>query len=110
MSVARADSLRSVAFGSITNSYTNLGTPLTHNWRMWRITNNTNGDMFFSFDGTNDNLFVPANSFVLYDISANDDTTNNPLFMSLGTQFLIKYSSAPTSGSVYLEGFYAQGQ
>jgi len=111
MTSARVDALRSIQFGSITSSYQPLGTALGHQWRIWKITNSTNGDMLISFDGTNDNLFVPANSFILYDISTNaDQDASSALAMSIGTQYLIKYSSAPTSGGVYLEGIYQQGQ
>jgi hypothetical protein len=112
MAVARADAILSVANGSITNSYTTLGSPLTHNWRYFKITNNTDGDMFISFDGTTNNLFVPAYSFTLYDIATNAGPPNviDNLLLGLGTQFYIKYSSAPTTGSLYIEGWYARGE
>lgn len=111
MTSARADSLRSLAFGSITSSYTPLGTPIGHQWRVWKITNTTDGDMLISFDGTTDNLVVPAGAFVLYDIATNaDQGAATALTMSVGTQFLVKYSSAPTRGAIYVEGFYQQGQ
>jgi hypothetical protein len=111
MTEARYDSLRTIAFGSITNSYQPLGLVIAHNWRVWKITNNTNGDMLISFDGTNDNIFIPAYSYTLYDITTNSDqNAAEGLKMSVGTQWLIKYSTAPTIGSVYLEGAYQKGQ
>lgn len=111
MAVARADSLRSVAFGTITNAYTVLGAILSHTWRMFKITNTTNANMLISFDGTTDNLIVPAGSFTLYDLSTNAPPLSevDNLVLGINTQFYLKYSTAPTSGSVYLEGIYAKG-
>jgi len=111
MTEARFDSLRTLGFASITAIYQPLGTAISHNWREWKLTNATNGNMLISFDGINDNMFVPANSFTLFDITTNSNQSSSVgMMMSRGTQFLIKYSSIPTSGSVYLEGIYEKGQ
>jgi len=112
MAIVRADSLRTVAFGAITSSYTSLGAALAHNWRMFRIINNTDGDMLFSFDATTDNLFTPAYSFVLYDLATNDSPVSETdnFVMQIGTQFSIKYSTAPTKGAVWVEGIYDKGE
>lgn len=111
MAVARADSLRSIAFGSISGSYAAVGSAIAHNWRIFKITNNTDGDMFISFDGTTDNLFVPMASFTLYDLSTNAPPLSevDNLVLGVGTQFYVKQSSAPTRGSLYVEGIYAKG-
>ena len=110
MAAVRFDSMRTVAHGAITNAYLALGAALTQNWRMFKITNNTDGDMLFSFDGTTNNLFVPADSFVLYDCGTNAPNISNldSFVMQIGTQFYIKYSTAPTSGDVWIEGLYAR--
>lgn len=112
MAVLRVDTLRSVAFGSITGSYAVLGAALTHLWRIFKITNTTNADMLISFDGTTDNVIVPAASFTLYDISTNSPPVNelDNFVVGKGTQLYVKYVSAPTSGSVYVEGLYAKGE
>ncbi len=111
MAIVRFDALRSLAFGGISGSYATVGTPLTRNWRMFRITNNTDGDMFISADGTTDNLFVPKNGFVLYDMSTNAPSVSqsDTFVMGIGTQFYVKQSTAPTSGAIYIEGIYARG-
>lgn len=111
MSAALFDTLRTVAFGSITNSYAVLGSALTKNFRVLRIVNNTNGDMFLSTDGTNNQIFVPAGSFVLYDLSTNSQNIaqSDGLSLKIGTQFYVKYSTAPTSGAIYIEGIYTMG-
>ncbi len=108
--IVHADALRSVSFGSITNSYTALGTAFAHPVRIIRIINNTNADMFFSFDGSTDNLFLPANSFVLYDVTTNREDNVVYFVFAVGTQIFIKYSSAPSSGTVYVECLYGQGE
>lgn len=111
MAQVRFDALRSKAFGVITNAYTTIGSPLAKNWRMFRITNNTNGDMLISADGTTDNLFIPAGGFVLYDLATNAVNVQDSdwFVMQIGTQFYVKYSSAPTAGTVYIEGLYSTG-
>jgi hypothetical protein len=112
MAIVRFDTLRSKAFGTITNSYTTLGSALDRNWRVFKITNNTDADMLISADGTNDNFFVPAGSYTLDDLATNALNVQDSdwFVMQIGTQFYIKYSSgAPTSGSVYIEAIYSSG-
>lgn len=111
MAIVRFDALRSLAFGGISGSYAPIGTPLARNWRMFRVTNNTDGDMFISADGTTNNLFVPKNGYVLYDLATNAPPINqsDTFVMGIGTQFYVKQSTAPSSGAVYIEGIYARG-
>lgn len=108
--IIRVDALRTVSSGSITNSYTALGTAFTHPMRLIKITNNTNGDLLFSFDGVTDNIFVPANGFVLYDCTTNRAESITYFVFAVGTQFFVKYSTAPTQGAVYLETIFGQGE
>lgn len=110
MAVVRFDALRSLAFGGISGTYAAVGTPLAQNWRMFKITNNTDGDLFVSADGTTNNLFIPAMSFTLYDLSTNAPpiSQSDTFVMSIGTQFYVKQSTAPSSGSVFIEGVYAR--
>lgn len=103
----RFDNLRSLAFGSISGTYAALGGPTTHLMRIIKVVNNTNADLTISFDGTTDNDFVPANSFVLYDFNSDSDS-NKEFYLSLNTQVYVKGS--PGSGSVYLVMIYGKGQ
>jgi hypothetical protein len=101
------EALESVAFGSITTSYTTLAT-LAHPTRIVRIVNNTNGLLLISWNGdaSTDNDVLPANSFVLYDVTANK-VEDDGCFLAKGVIFSVKYSgSAPTSGSIYLVSLY----
>lgn len=107
--ICRFDALRSLAFGSISGTYAALGTAFSHAMRAFRISNATDGDILISFDGTTDNLFLPANSFVLYDVASDDDPIDE-FRISNRTQIYVKQSTAPTSGAVYLEAMYGKGE
>jgi hypothetical protein len=101
--VAKFDTLRTLAFGGISGTYATVGVVLANPANAFRLINGTNGDILFSVDGTNDNFFVPASSFVLYDIAANKTIPGNSLQVAAQTQFYAKQSTAPTSGAVYIE-------
>lgn len=107
--IVRFDSLRAVANGSITNSYTAFGTRFTHAMRVLHFINQTDGNLLISFDGTTDNGIVLANSFALYDLTSDQDT-NEMFRYENGTQVYLKYSSAPTTGSAYLVAIYGKGE
>ncbi len=103
------DTLRSLAFGGISAAYTPVGTPLTVNPRIMCITNKTAGDVIFSIDSANADgqLFIPAGSFKLFDLTANMVPGKDDSFViAEGTQFYVKQVTAPTSGAVYLEFIY----
>jgi len=107
---AMFDTIRSVAFGSITNTYAAFGSPLGHQTRMIRFVNDTDAGIFISTDGTNTMLYLPAGSFILYDVTANKEMAASTFVFAVGTQFFIKYSSAPTKNSVYIECVYGDGE
>lgn len=104
------DTLRSLAFGSISGTYAAVGTAFTVAPRIICITNRTAGDMIFSVDSSNasGNLFLTAGSFKLFDLTANMIPGKDDGFViAEGTQFYVKQSTAPTSGAVYIELIYA---
>lgn len=112
MSAAKVyfDTLRSLAFGSISGTYAAVGTAFAYEARIICFTNKTQGDMIFSTDSSNTDgqILVPAGSFKLYDLTANlipgkDDT----FVVAKGTQFYVKQVTAPVSGAVYIENVYA---
>jgi hypothetical protein len=91
------DTIRSLAYTGISASYAKVGSPCTLPIRIIRFINNTDGDMFFSDDGVNNKLFLPTKTFLLFDLTT--------AFIE-GTQFYVKQSSAPSTGSVYIEFIY----
>ncbi len=106
---AKVDAIRSVAYSSITGSYVALGTPLGFPARIICFTNTSDEDVFLSTNGTTDQILVPAGSFKLFDITTNHRPVNHDDFcFAIGTQFYVKYASAPSKGAVYIEVMYAQ--
>jgi hypothetical protein len=107
--IVRFDAVRSVAFGSITASYTALGTTFGHAMRVLHFINNTDGDVMISFDGTTDNVPVIAPGFSLYDLTSDQDS-NEMFRYEVGTQLYIKYLTAPTKGTFYVVAIYGKGE
>jgi len=97
------DAIRSLAFGGISGSYATVGGVLTRPIRLICFTNGTNGDVFFSTDGSTNMLFVAASSFKLFDLSSNKIGGVPNWAFPVGTQFSVKQSTMPTSGAVYIE-------
>ena len=106
--VVRVDSLRSLAFGSISGTYAAVGTSFAHPMRLLCFTNLTNGNITVSFDGVNDNLIVPQNGFKLFDLVTNRREDQPYFVFQVGTQVYVKGSVS--SGSFYVEAIYGQGE
>lgn len=104
------DTLRSLAFGSISGSYAALGAPFTEEARIICFTNLTQGHMILSTDSSNSTgqIILPAGAFKLYDLTANLVPGKDDNFVvAKGTQFYVKQLTAPVSGAVYIEDVYA---
>ena len=108
--VALFDAYRTLNESAISGSFAAVGTPFTHMTRMVCITNNTDGDMIFSTDGVTSMLFVPKNSFKLFDITTNRQNNAPEWVIQSGTQWYVKQSTAPTTGDVYVESVYGKGE
>lgn len=107
VAVANFDVLRTLASGGISGSYASVGAALTKPARMVCFTNNTDGDMLFTTDTNEDQTFVAAGSFKLWDIQANMNAQfDDKYVIPVGTQFSVKQSTAPTTGDVYVEVLY----
>ncbi len=96
------EAVREIAAGSLTTSFQNLGGVLTRDsFRIW-ITNNTNGDIYITTDGSANMLKLPALSARAYDNKTND------MYLKADTLFKVKWATAPgaPSGWVALEVEY----
>lgn len=96
------DVIRELQGSSLTTSYQVFGAVFSRDcFRVW-ITNNTNGDLYLSTDGVNDMKKLPPNSGRAYDDKTND------MFRKKGTQWYIRFSTAPAtpSGWAALEAEY----
>jgi hypothetical protein len=96
--------IKSLAFGGISAAYASVGTATTHPVRVFKISNDTQGNMMFTTNTAQDEMFLPAGSFTLYDVQANiNPRTDDSFVLETGTQFSVKQITAPVSGSVYIE-------
>jgi hypothetical protein len=107
---ARVDAAKVLAAASITGTFAAIGTPIGHAYRILHMINNTNQDVWISFDGTTNNIYMPAGSFWIYDLQANAQQNAN-FNISLQTQIYVSApGTLPTLGSVYVIGTYGKGE
>lgn len=91
-SSVKDDAIREIAASSLTTSYQPIGGPLLRDaFRTW-MTNNTNGDTYWSTDGVTNMKKMPASSGRAYDDKTND------AFRIAGTQWNVCFAS-PAPGT-----------
>ncbi len=101
--VVTIDTIRTLAFGGISGTYAVVGSVFSFPVKLICFTNNTDGDVFFSDNGTANQLFVAAGSFKLFDFTSNRNALQPVWALPTGTQFYVKQSTAPSKGAVYIE-------
>lgn len=84
-------------------NYFNLGLPTVFSTRIFKITNLSNVMITYALNGIPADV-VPANGFVLLDVSTNRENSNI-LEIASGTQVTV--AGATGVGLVYLSTFYA---
>jgi|SRR5690349_4981725 len=99
------DTIRSIDSASFTGNYQTVGTPLSHGARIVKFTNLSNVTATLSWDGVNDNEVLPANSFVLIDVSGARENSQY-IEVQVGTQFYAKGSAG--TGSFYISVYYGR--
>jgi len=98
------EAIKELGFAAIGAAYASVGVVTAHEVRIVCITNNTEGDMYFTTDLTKNEMFVGAGSFKLYDLQTNKTPkTDSKYVFAIGTQFSVKQIEAPISGNVYIE-------
>jgi len=101
------EAIKALGFAGISAAYANVGAVTTHPIRAFKISNNTAGDLYFTTDDSQEEMFVAAGSFTLYDLQSNINPQFDDKFvLPIGTQFSVKQITAPVSGSVYIECIY----
>lgn len=103
------DTLRSLAFGSISGVYAAVGAATTVEPRIICITNDTDAPMLFSMDSAiaAGQLYIPKGSFKLFDLTANMVSEKDDSFViAKAVTIYVKQVSAPSSGGVYVEYVY----
>lgn len=108
--VIRVDGLRTLAAGSITGTYTAIGTPFGHLIRLLKVVNNTNADIIISYDGVTDNDFIPAASFYLYDGNTNKNLPDSRYVFQINTTMYARSTGSPSTGAIYVVALFGQGE
>lgn len=104
--IVRFETLRSLAFGSISGTYAAVGTALIHSARVIGIDNTTDADMLVSFDGVNNHTILIAHSGKIFDFTSNRAEPVGNLELPNHTAVYVKQVSAPSMGSVYVTSLY----
>lgn len=103
--------LRSLAFGSISGAYAALGSALAIRARIAIFSNTTNANLIVSTDNTiaAGQIYVPAGSSKQFNLTSNIIPGKDDAFeLAVGTQFYAKDTgTAATSGALTLEIVYA---
>lgn len=99
------DVLRSIASSSVTSSYKLIQSVLTFPTRIMKITNNSTQDVTVSWDGVNDNEYIPAGGFLLLDVSANREASQI-CEISANTSILVKGTAG--TGNIYVSSYYVR--
>jgi hypothetical protein len=102
----RAETLRSLANGSISGSFAAIGSALANPCRILVLTNDTDADMIFSLDGTNNHFYLASGAFKLFDFTSNRRFNDEIFALAAGITIYVKQVAAPSSGSVYVETIY----
>lgn len=103
-----AEPVRSLAEASISGTYAGVGTSISYPCRIMFVQNLTDATLMFSLDGVNDHFPLPANGFLVLDISTNQSHAQG-FFLSQGQRLYVKTVGTPSTGSVYFSSFYGVG-
>lgn len=82
------EAVRLVAFGGVGASYAVFGDPLAHPISILRITSTLDSDVYISFDGVTDHVYVATLESFVYDLSSNK--SGYTLVIPKGTQMYLK--------------------
>jgi len=98
------ETLRSLAFGSVTANFVAVGTAITHPAAKVEITNATDVPLAVSFDGINNHLYLPATTSRIEDIKLETGPSSS---LPQRTVIYVKHlGAAPSSAAVYVSVSY----
>lgn len=104
--VVRVDGLRSLPAASISGTYQPVGSSFGFGMRLIKMINTCNADITVSFDGVNDNDYIPSGGFALYDLTTNKISSEPTFVFQPGTQVFAKGS--PATGTFYVVCLYGK--
>jgi len=101
--------LRSLDFGSISDTYALVGTPFANPVRMILIDNTTDINLLVSFDGVDDHTVSISESGRVLDYCSNKNDAAGNLEQPAYTRLYVKQETgtAATKGNVYVTIIYA---
>lgn len=101
------EGLRSLAFGSISGTFADIGTPTTHACYQVTVQNTTDQTIIVSKDdGATEWQAIPMTTSAIFDFNHKTENDQNVL-VPVGTQFQVKDAGvATTEGSVYISTEY----
>jgi hypothetical protein len=97
--------VRTLAYTGVGAGYEAIGTPFDNPARLLFVQNLTNATLMFSLDGVTDHFALPANGFLLLDITSNKAAASG-FFIASDTIMWVKEIGTPSSGSVYVTVMY----
>ena len=104
-----ADTLRQIAFGAIGAAFAPVGAVFTNPIRILTIKNDTDADMYFSYDGVTIQEYIPSQTGMILDFTANSSTQTFPFIASGTTIYVRQVAAAATSGIVAISAYYCVG-
>lgn len=100
------EAARTLAFGSLSGTYADVGAVTANAWYVFTIFNDTDVAVTVSpDDGTTDAFDLPAGASVTYDLSSNRAEDGQAYHIPKGSQFQAKdQGSSATSGKIIVMG------
>lgn len=100
------EALRNFDSEEFDGTFQPIGIPLVYACCLLKFINNSNVDIFISWDGVTSHDFIAANGFALYDVCS-DAGSQRGLYAAQGTQFWVMGDDDITNvGLVYLVAFH----
>lgn len=93
---------RSIAFGSIGAAYTPITPSFEQATRLLRISNETDVPLYFSFEGTMDQLSLPSGGSIVLTTQQFSSTQVEASFRTDTTLYVKRLAGAPTLGTVFV--------
>lgn len=100
------EAARTLAFGSLSGTYANVGAVTSNAWYVFTIFNNTDVAVTISPDGGTTGAFdLAAGASLTYDLSANRSEDGQAYMLPKGSQWQAKdQGSAASSGKIVIMG------
>lgn len=95
---ANFGTLRSLAFGSVSGTYANVGAAFTDRTKIVQLYNGLDAAVTVSFSGGTDHMVMAAGAVVQFDLKSNN--------LNLGTEHRVQIKGTVTSGTFYVTELY----